>query len=189
MRLDSTDIIRAIDFAKDKHGTQCRKGTTSPYIEHLVKVSILLESCRCDVPTVIAGILHDVLEDTEATPEEITALFGNEVLQLIQAASEEDKSLPWKTRKTKYIESLRTAAPEYLVVPCADKLDNIRFLHTQLADKGRGYLGNFNAPEPELKWFYMTTADVLRDRLEATEARGMAEELFELTKAAFDPDN
>src|SRR5665648_63541 len=100
-------IKKAIRFAILAHKEQTRKGTDFQYIEHPVHVGILLSGIGANPPVIAAGILHDTLEDTVVTESDILREFGDEVLQLVKAASEPDKSLPWKARKEHTIESLK----------------------------------------------------------------------------------
>lgn len=84
-------IHEAIEFAAVKHRGQVRKGTDIPYIVHPMEVMYILTQNDCDETTVIAGLLHDTIEDAGATPEEIEAAFGKDVAQIV-AAESEDKS-------------------------------------------------------------------------------------------------
>lgn len=182
---DNNEVRRALDFARKMHAAQFRKGTDVPYATHLANVGGLLAGAGCDTPVVVAGILHDIVEDTPATLDEVRERFGQEVMELVDAASEQDKRLPWKERKNAYLDALKNARLAHLFIPCADKLDNIAFLNEMLRERGRGYLRSFNAPEPELAWFYLTAAGILADRLGRSNLAGMAAELLEKTETAF----
>ena len=98
----------AIEFATKKHNGQLRKGTLISYIVHPLEVMQILYSMRADTNLMIAGILHDTLEDTNTTPEEIKKLFGKDVLNLVESNSE-DKSKTWCERKTHTIKELSHA--------------------------------------------------------------------------------
>ncbi|MFS0576805.1 HD domain-containing protein [Sporosarcina sp. 179-K 3D1 HS] len=91
-------IERAFQFALQKHEGQYCKGTDIPYITHPFAVAMILKHHRCRDEVVAAGLLHDTLEDTDTTELELLKLFGSDVLELVQAASESDKSLPWEHR-------------------------------------------------------------------------------------------
>lgn len=82
----------AIEFAAKAHGEQKRKGTDIPYISHPFAVGMILQQAKCEEDVVMAGILHDTLEDTETTEDDIRSLFGEKVLALVIGASEPDKS-------------------------------------------------------------------------------------------------
>ena len=74
---------------------------------------------------VVAGILHDTVEDTSLTLDYIREKFGSGVAQIVQGCSEPDKSLPWEQRKQHTVEFLKTASLEVRAVTCADKLHNL----------------------------------------------------------------
>jgi (p)ppGpp synthase/HD superfamily hydrolase len=93
-------IFKVIEFATLAHSGQYRKGTKIPYIVHPLAVGQILIEHGCSVQVVIAGILHDTLEDTRVTIGEINDLFGKEVADLVQAVSEpKPLRLPGKTAK------------------------------------------------------------------------------------------
>jgi (p)ppGpp synthase/HD superfamily hydrolase len=81
-------IHNAIIFASRKHASQVRKGTDIPYISHPMEVMDILRQNGCSENVIIAGILHDTLEDTNTTPAEIENKFGGDVLSIVQAESE-----------------------------------------------------------------------------------------------------
>ena len=84
MSLPKTDAVkRAVNFATKAHGTQVRKYSNEPYINHPVEVATLLHKYGAPEPVVIAALLHDVVEDTAVTPLEIQLAFGNEVADLV----------------------------------------------------------------------------------------------------------
>ena len=97
-------VEKAIVFAAKAHDHQKRKGTDIPYITHPFAVGMLLQKEKCSEEVIVAGILHDTLEDTETTFEDLTEMFGLRVANLVQAASEKDKSLPWEVRKQQTID-------------------------------------------------------------------------------------
>jgi (p)ppGpp synthase/HD superfamily hydrolase len=117
----------ALAFAAVQHAGGRRKGTNVPYIVHPVHVAWMLCSCGADEETVVAGLLHDVLEDTPCTRAELSARFGERVAQIVDWCTEQDKSLPWEERKCAAIERMRVMPPAARAVTCADKAHN---LHT-----------------------------------------------------------
>ena len=119
-------LHHAIVFATQAHQGQSRKGTDIPYISHPFEVAQILTAAGCDTELIIAGLLHDVLEDTDETPETIEKEFGPVVLSLIQSNSE-DKSRSWEERKRHTIDYMtHKASLEELLLACADKLSNLR---------------------------------------------------------------
>ena len=124
---DITLILQAIQFAADKHQHQRRKNQeATPYINHPLAVMETLWRIGQvrHVPTLVAAVLHDTLEDTETTPEEIETLFGAEVLALVQEVSD-DKSLPKGTRKQLQIEHAPQLSAQAKAIKIADKLHNV----------------------------------------------------------------
>jgi len=122
-----TLLFKALVFAAEKHRLQRRKdGEASPYINHPIQVvQTLWEKGQVqDLVTLIGGLLHDTLEDTHTTPQEIEELFGQEVLSLVKEVSD-DKSLPKHQRKQLQIEHALRASPRAKQVKLADKICNI----------------------------------------------------------------
>lgn len=99
-------IHNAIIFASIKHQNQKRKGTNLPYIVHPMEVMQILTENGCNENVIVAGILHDTLEDTDTTPQEIEKEFGKDILAIVQTESE-DKSKTWKERKQHTIDCLK----------------------------------------------------------------------------------
>ena len=89
-------IEKAINFAAKAHVGQTRKWTDIPYISHPFAVGMISEQFKCSAEVIAAGILHDTLENIFVTIEELSKHFGDKVTKLVEAASEPDKSLPWK---------------------------------------------------------------------------------------------
>ena len=85
------DLNRAIIFATERHAGQVRKGTDTPYIVHPLETMLILSNMQADLNVQSAGLLHDTVEDTDTTLEEIAALFGDDVASLVGHHSE-DKS-------------------------------------------------------------------------------------------------
>src|SRR3712207_3105258 len=115
----------AIEIAAQAHAGQVRKGTNTPYVSHPYAVGMMLSQTGCAEDMVIAGILHDTVEDTDLTLDYISEHFGDHVALIVEGCSEPDKSLPWEERKSHTLQYLRTAPWEVRVVSCADKLHNI----------------------------------------------------------------
>jgi (p)ppGpp synthase/HD superfamily hydrolase len=146
-------LHKAIVFAAKKHDGQKRKGTDIPYISHPMEVMAILIANGCSDTVIAAGILHDTLEDTETTGDEIRDLFGADVLKIVESESE-DKSKSWKERKQATIDELRTASLDTKMVCCADKLSNARSMYADLLECGDTLWDRFNAGKDDLKWYY-----------------------------------
>jgi len=146
-------IDKAIIFAAEKHSGQSRKGTDIPYIVHPIEVMKILIENKCSEKTIIAGILHDTIEDAKVPPDEISKKFGQDILELVQTESE-DKSKSWEERKQATIDHLKTASLETKLVCCADKLANIRSMASDKAIVGNKLWERFNAPKDRIQWYY-----------------------------------
>lgn len=158
--MDTLKIHNAIIFATLKHQNQKRKGTNIPYIVHPMEVMQILTSIGCNDDVIIAGILHDTLEDTETTPEEIKENFGQKVLEIVQTESE-DKSKTWKERKERTVNELKEASEETKLVCFADKLSNIRSMYADYIEVGDKLWERFNADKESIKWYYESILEVL----------------------------
>jgi len=154
-------IHEAIVFAARKHAGQMRKGTNIPYIAHPMEVmQILLAERNCSDDVIIAGILHDTLEDTGTTPAEILENFGEEILKIV-AAESEDKSKTWKERKQATIDHLSGVSLEAKLVCCADKLSNLRSMAADKEAVGDKLWERFNAVKSDIEWYYRGIAAAL----------------------------
>lgn len=122
---------REVAFATEKHKTQRRKNAAkTPYIEHPLEVrDLLLDAGVEDSVTLMAAVLHDTVEDTNTTLEEIEQYFGDDVAAVV-AECTDDKSLPKVTRKRLQIAHASHASREARLVKLADKLSNCRALRT-----------------------------------------------------------
>ena len=153
-------IQKAIVFATLAHEGQCRKGTTIPYIVHPMEVMQILTENGCNETVVLAGILHDTLEDTQTTPKDILQNFGQDVLDLVLYESE-DKSRSWQERKQATINHLVAASKEIQLVCCADKLSNIKSIYVDQLLLGDEVFKRFNAPKEKVRWYYESIANAL----------------------------
>jgi (p)ppGpp synthase/HD superfamily hydrolase len=157
-------FFEALDFAIKAHSNQCRKGTQIPYIVHPVSVARILYEYGCSDELTIAGLLHDTVEDTPVSMDEIEKLFGSRVAFLVEAASEPDKSDTWENRKKHTIEYLREAPDDILILACADKLDNIRAIRRDFQVEGEALWERFNRPKESQGWYYNELAKVYGEK-------------------------
>lgn len=158
-------FLDAVDFAVHAHASvrQERKGTTYPYIVHPIRVGEILYRHGCDSDTVVAGLLHDVLEDTAVTRAELQAAFGSRVAEIVDGVTEPDKTPPRRVRMRRAVERLR-AEPDSAVwaVFAADKLDNIRSIRDTIAERGENRTwALFSADRDHQERYYRDCADAL----------------------------
>lgn len=121
-------FLRAVEFAAEKHRGQRRKGAdASPYINHPIEVAAMLANVAKvrDLVVLAAAVLHDTIEDTPTSPEELESAFGREVRILVQEVSD-DKSLPKGERKRLQVARASTLSASAKLIKLADKISNVR---------------------------------------------------------------
>ncbi len=120
-------LIKAVSFAAHKHKDQRRKDKeASPYINHPIGLAEVLVDVGnvSDVNTICAALLHDTVEDTETTPEELTEIFGAEICKIVMEVTD-DKSLGKDERKQAQIDHAMHLSREARAVKLADKICNL----------------------------------------------------------------
>ncbi|RBW71030.1 HD domain-containing protein [Bacillus taeanensis] len=147
-------VTQAIELAAKAHENQYRKSTTIPYISHPFTVGMLLLKAGCREEVVAAGILHDVIEDTEVTINEIKHQFGDEVAKIVLGCSEPDKSKSWEERKRHTIIYLKTASYDIKLVACADKLHNLSTIMDASKQQGERVWDRFKRGKEQQAWYY-----------------------------------
>ncbi len=121
-------LLAALQFAAQKHRSQRRKDVAaSPYINHPIDVATLLavQGGVTDLSTLLGAVLHDTIEDTETTPEELAAAFGLEVRDLVLELTD-DKQLPKAERKRLQIEHAHAISNKAKLIKLGDKIANVR---------------------------------------------------------------
>ncbi len=171
-------INKAIIFATNAHEGQLRKVSQSPFIIHPLAVGCLLADVGEAEEVVVAGILHDTVEDTEVSLEQIGELFGDSVMQLVDGCSE-NKTLSWKERKTNTIEFLETASEQVCIITCADKIHNLSVSIEGIREQGKDFFVHFNKGYEDQKWYYSSIKNVLQQRIPH-------HPLFEVYKKAYE---
>ena len=130
-------IERSFDFAAERHDGQ-RRRSGDPYVVHPLGVARIIAELRLDVPSVCAGLLHDCVEDTSATVEDIGRLFGNEIAFLVDGVTKLGK-IPWTTREERQAENFRKMLLamardiRVILIKLADRVDNMRTLDAHAA--------------------------------------------------------
>ncbi|MGD2076846.1 MAG: HD domain-containing protein [Chloroflexota bacterium] len=157
------DIVdRAIGFAARAHNGQQRKTGDVPYIAHPMGVAMILQRMGCEPTVVAAGLLHDTVEDTSVTLDEIRLLFGDEVADIVAGCTElPKKKNRWETRKRHMIASLRDASLEVKLVAAADKYHNLS--HTLYTERTRGssLWKRFGRGKEQQAWYYRSVLESL----------------------------
>ena len=161
----SQRVFQAIEFATKAHTGQFRKGTKVPYILHPLGVAKILIEAGCSEDVVVAGILHDTVEDSSTGIDDIRRDFGEGIARLVEGASEPDKSDTWENRKQHTIDILETAPMDAVYVSLADKLNNIRDIRADYEKLGDDVFLRFNRPKDKQGWYYRALADVFAKRI------------------------
>ena len=146
-------IEYAIYFATKAHTGQKRKQEDIDMIFHPFTVGMILQRNGCDEDIVAAGILHDVVEDTQYTFEDIEKIFGKEIRNYVYDASEPDKSMQWKERKEHTIKKKKKAPLGSKLIVASDKISNLEEALKNIKKYGQDDVLARN-PE-EQKWYYV----------------------------------
>lgn len=170
-------IEEAIIYATVMHQGKVRKLGNTPYILHPLEVAQILSAMTNDQDVITAGILHDIVEDTDGTLEEIEKRFGERVAFLVSSESENDypgesKDASWKRRKEESLKVLKNTDDQGVrMLWLADKLANIRSLAGGYSEYGEQLWESFHQRDPEMQhWYYQTVAEQLELSLNKTGA-------------------
>lgn len=156
-------LERAIRIAVREHAGQTRKGDGQPYITHPIAVALLVARAGLSVETVAVALLHDVVEDTAMTPEEMAREVGSEVTRAVLAVTK-DETLRREERERRYEAGLRRAGREALAVAVADKIHNLFAMMRAVDQEGPGVLRRFSgSPEGRIA-HYERCRDIVRER-------------------------
>lgn len=161
-----TLIDRAIEVAAKAHREQNRKDTDIPYISHPFAVAMLLMKEGCSEEVILAGLLHDTLEDTDIESDFICSNFGENVAAIVTGCSEPDKSLSWEDRKKHTLEVLTNASREIKLVVCADKLHNIRSVASGYQELGEKVWERFKRGKSQQEWYHKGLVKALCNQLD-----------------------
>ena len=162
-------LNKAIEFATKVHSEQFRKGTEIPYILHPLEAASIVGTMTTDDEVIAGAVLHDVVEDTDTTVEQVKELFGERVAELVAAESENKREdtpaqSTWKIRKQETLDHLKTAPIDVKMITLGDKLSNIRAIHRDYNKIGDELWQRFNQKDKnEHYWYYQGIADCLAD--------------------------
>lgn len=169
-------LEEAIIYATVLHQGKVRKFKEIPFILHPLEVAQILSSMTDDQEIIAAGILHDIIEDTDGTLEEIEKRFGKKVAYLVSSQTEdkkqEDKNLTYQQRKEKAILMLQSSDDMGVkMLWLADKLANIRSLAGLYSENGEEMWEKFDLHGSDMQcWYYRSTAEALELSLNKTGA-------------------
>ncbi|MBO0864452.1 MAG: HD domain-containing protein [Mycobacterium sp.] len=177
-------FIEAVQYAAEKHATQTRKGSGTPYLGHLLSVAGLVIEADGTETQAIAALLHDAAEDQggEETLAEIRQMFGADVAMIVSECSDtfETPKPPWRERKEHYIRGLQDASDGAILVSLADKLHNARAILRDFRALGDDLWQRFSVRDPQQHlWYYRSLLQVYADRTD----NGMVDELRDVIDA------
>jgi (p)ppGpp synthase/HD superfamily hydrolase len=144
---ESELIGDALEMADRAHEGQTRNGSGGmAYIHHPVAVAELLAEQGYGEQVIAAALLHDVVEDSEASVEDLSGRFGRRVAELVEALSDDESVEPYERRKDEHRRRVAAAGAEALAIYAADKLSNIRVLRRTYASEGEAVGEEFEVP-------------------------------------------
>ena len=187
--LDTSLLDRAIVFAVRAHAGTERRGKGFPYIVHPMEAVEIVATITRDQELLAAAVLHDTVEDTDVTIEQIQAEFGDRVASFVAAESDEphqsrDSVENWRFRKQTAIDRLARASRDAKIVALGDKLSNMRAIARDYAQQGDALWNLFHAKDPkDHEWHYRGLADSLselRDTFAYREFENLINQVFPL---------
>ena len=184
--LDTTFFDKAVKFAIEAHSGTERRGKGYPYIIHPMEAASIVATITNDQEMLAAAILHDTVEDTDVTIEQIREQFGDRVAELVQhETAPMDESLTWRERKAIQVKQLCDAPYDSKVVALGDKLSNMRAIARDYAEKGDSLWDLFHAKDrKDHEWHYRGLADSLKDLSDT----GAYKEFLGLINQVFAPE-
>jgi (p)ppGpp synthase/HD superfamily hydrolase len=157
-------ILLAINFATKAHSGQKRKGKDVSYITHPLSVGLLLASSGVKQDVVVAGILHDTIEDTNTSYNAIQKQFGKEVADIVNDVTEQDRNLSWIERKKQALEHVKDMQNESVLVKTADVLQNISEQIEDFKVEGNKMFERFNAKKEQQLNRYIKLTEAIKNR-------------------------
>lgn len=166
--IDTSLLDRAITFAVKAHQGMERKGKGFPYIVHPMEAVCIVATMTNDQELLAAAALHDVIEDTDTTADDLKKEFGERVAMLVEAESDDktggSKAETWHQRKQDTLDRLRNADLDIKIVALGDKLSNMRAIAHDYAVLGDELWNRFTVKDPaEHAWRYHALAEALSD--------------------------
>ena len=185
-------VTKAVKFAAEAHDGMERKKDKTPYILHPLEAAVIVGTMTTDSDVISAALLHDVVEDTEITIEEIEEKFGSRVRFLVEAETENKRAdLPaedtWRIRKEESLEELAGCDDtDVLKLWLGDKLSNMRSFYRIWKNEGDSMWQSFNQKDPlQQEWYYSRIAELTS----ALKEFPAWQEYNELLKIVFGKDN
>jgi (p)ppGpp synthase/HD superfamily hydrolase len=182
--IGGSPIVRdAYDLLTSQHDGQRQRVNGRPYVEHPISVAKTVSDAGYDQELVAAALLHDIVEDSELTVDDLRERYGDRIADLVGAMTDEGEVKPYERRKALHRQRVAGGGPESVAIYAADKLDNMRALRSAYAEEGEAVGERFKQPletklrvweaDAEMVSGYSETipyAAELRDEVEALRA-------------------
>jgi guanosine-3',5'-bis(diphosphate) 3'-pyrophosphohydrolase len=158
-------VHAALAKARADHAGQTRNGSGGmPYVEHPVRVAALLDEQGYGEEVLAAALLHDVVEDSETTVDELRELFGDEVTGMVGALTDDESIEPYRQRKAEHRERVAAAAAGAHAIYGADKLTNVKALRAAYEDEGDAVREEFKVPIELKTEIWEADLELLREK-------------------------
>ena len=182
-----TIFDEAIKLAVSAHSGQTRKTDSSPYILHPMEVAAIVGTMTDDLDVLSAAVLHDAVEDTSVSVDEIGAKLGDRVAELVDAETEDKRDgrppeETWKARKEASLKSLAESEDrDVKILWLGDRLANLSAIYRALVKDGEAVWQKFHQADPgEQGWYSRSVAELLRADLGDTPAWQRFDQLIKL---------
>lgn len=176
----SPTLTQAFDFAARIHRSQTRKGSSVPYLSHLLAVAAQVMDWGGDESAVITALLHDAVEDQGGleTLEEIRRSFGSQVAEMVRGCSDAftTPKPPWRERKERFLAELPGADPQVRLVVAADKLHNLQCILRDHRRMGESIWERFRGGREGTLWYYRELVAIFRSAGPAVAGRELEEQ-------------
>jgi GTP pyrophosphokinase len=184
-------LALAVERALAWHAHQRRKGSAVPYVSHLLQVAGHVLELGGSVDQAVAALLHDAVEDTDATLGAIEADFGPRAAAIVADCTDTfpgdtpGRKSPWRQRKERHLARLAELGPESALVVACDKRHNLASMVAELRAEGVDAVApRFSAPPDEQLWYYTEAVDRLRAAIPGRLADDL-DDLLGLLRAAY----
>lgn len=163
--IDTSLFDKAVKFATEAHSGTERRGKGYPYIIHPMEAASIVATITNDPEMLVAALLHDTVEDTDVTLEQIRELFGERVAILVKNETAPLLDEPWHSKKEAQLAQLAAAPYDSKVVALGDKLSNMRGIALDYRQKGDKIWSLFHAPngKKDVEWYYRSLGEALSE--------------------------
>ncbi len=168
---DQQRLTEAVSCALKWHGAQTRKGSTIPYVSHLLQVAGMVLEFGGHGNQAVAALLHDAVEDTAASQGDVEQHFGKEVAAIVRDCTdtlegdEADSKSPWRVRKERFLQHLAQVDEHSALVIACDKAHNLGSMVRDLEHHGVEYMERFSGSPTEQIWYFQEVQRLLRTKI------------------------